>query len=91
MSEVTELFVWLTFRRMGIGSWFEECASAVARGQGSTEIRLIMNEADSASALRGSVRAFARACGYSLLWRSTVARRAAATGIKLLNETAGEQ
>ena len=84
-AEITELYVWPTFRRLGIGSWLEASCAAEARSRGCPEIRLLMNEADSVLRLRGAGRAFAAARGYALCWKNTVAPRAVATGTKRLD------
>jgi hypothetical protein len=84
LTEVTELYVWPPFRRMGLGTWLEATGVAEARASGSAEIHLILNEADSSLPLRGTARAFAAARGYTPRWRETVAPRAAATYFKPL-------
>jgi GNAT superfamily N-acetyltransferase len=82
-SEITELFVWPLYRRMHFGSELEGQAVEVARAYGSTEIRLLMNEADSiVGPPRAAAREFAKSCGYELRWRTTVGPRARMTGIK---------
>ena len=52
VTEVTELYVWPTFRRLGIGTWLETFCVREAAGRGSAEIHLILNEADSVLPLR---------------------------------------
>lgn len=82
-SEITELYVWPFYRRMRLGSWLESAAVKEARIQGSSEIRLLMNEADCViGPPRAAARKFATARGYNLWWRNTVAPRACATGTK---------
>ena len=82
-SEITELFVWPIYRRLGLGTSLEEMALSEAQDYGSTEIRLIMNEADAViGPPRAAARKFAKARGYELRWRDTVQPRAPATGIK---------
>jgi GNAT superfamily N-acetyltransferase len=82
-SEITELFVWPLYRRMHFGAELESQAVELARAHGSTEIRLLMNEADSVvGPPRAAAREFAKACGYDQRWRTTVGPRARMTGIK---------
>jgi GNAT superfamily N-acetyltransferase len=81
-TEITELYVWPVYRRVGFGSWLEEQAVEEAKYVGSEEIHLLMNEADSVLSVRGAARKFATARGYSIFWRETVAPRAKATCIK---------
>jgi GNAT superfamily N-acetyltransferase len=82
-SEITELYVWPIYRRMHLGTSLESLAVEEARSQGSSEIRLLMNEADCIiGPPRAAAREFAQACGYDLRWRTTVGPRARMTGIK---------
>jgi GNAT superfamily N-acetyltransferase len=82
-SEITELYVWPLYRRMHIGSYLESAAVEEARIQGSSEIRLLMNEADAViGPPRTAAREFAKACGYQQWWRTTVEPRARMTGTK---------
>jgi GNAT superfamily N-acetyltransferase len=82
-SEITELYVWPLFRRMHLGAELESAAVEEARTQGSSEVRLLMNEADCViGPPRAAAREFATACGYDLRWRTTVGPRARMTGIK---------
>jgi len=84
-SEITELYVWPSYRRMKLGKWLESAATEEARNQGSSEIRLLMNEADAViGPPRAAARKFADACGYTLRWRIGVAPRSHATGIKAI-------
>jgi GNAT superfamily N-acetyltransferase len=84
-SEITELYIWPIYRRMGLGSWLESAAVDEAQIQGSSEIRLLMNEADCViGPPRSAARKFAGARGYALRWRNTVAPKACATGIKAI-------
>jgi GNAT superfamily N-acetyltransferase len=84
-TEITELFVWPTYRRMRLGESLEAAGVDEARLFGSREIRLIMNEADAVSGPpQRAARNFARACGYDLRWRTSVAPRSRATGIKVI-------
>jgi GNAT superfamily N-acetyltransferase len=82
-SEITELFVWPLYRRMHFGTELEGQAVELARAHGSSEIRLLMNEADSiVGPPRAAAREFAKARDYDLRWRTTVGPRARMTGIK---------
>ena len=84
-SEITELYIWPIYRRMGLGSWLESVAVDEAQIYGSSEIRLLINEADCViGPPRAAARKFADARGYALWWRNTVAPRACATGIKAI-------
>lgn len=86
--EIIELFVWPTFRRMGIGRMLEELAVEYAEAWGCGEIHLMMNEADAVlnppDSPRSRARAFGRALGYEWRWRDDVAPRRPATGVKRL-------
>ena len=85
LTEITELFVWPTFRRMGIGKWLESAAVEEAKYRGSLEIQLVMNEADAViGSPRGRARKFGAACGYSWRWRQGTGPRSHAIGIKQL-------
>jgi GNAT superfamily N-acetyltransferase len=85
VTEITELFVWPIFRRQGIGRWLESAAVYYAECEESSEIHLIMNEADAVvGEPRGRARKFAKACGYDLRWREGVNPRSRAVGIKRL-------
>ena len=87
VTQITELFVWPTFRRVGIGRWLEAEAVEDARYEGSLEIQLIMNEADAIiGPPRAAARNFAAACGYSFRWRERVGPRGPAVGAKSLAE-----
>jgi GNAT superfamily N-acetyltransferase len=82
-SEITELYVWPLYRRMHFGAELESQAVELARAQGSSEIRSLMNEADSiVGPPRAAAREFAKACGYDLRWRTTVGPRARMTSVK---------
>lgn len=82
-SEITELYVWPIYRRMHLGAQLESAAVDEARIQGSSEIRLLMNEADCViGPPRAAAREFAKACGYHQWWRNTVQPRARMTGTK---------
>ena len=82
-SEITELYVWPIYRRMHLGAELESAAVEEARAHGSSEIRLLMNEADCViGPPRAAAREFAKACGYHLWWRNTVQPRARMTGTK---------
>lgn len=84
-SEITELYIWPVYRRMGLGKWLESAAVQEARNHGSSEIRLLMNEAEGViGPPRAAARKFATACGYAIWWRNTVAPRACATGTKTI-------
>ena len=82
-SEITELYVWPVYRRMGFGSWLENAAVQEARNYGSSEIRLLMNESEGViGPPRAAARKFAMARSYTIWWRNTLAPRACATGTK---------
>lgn len=84
-SEITELYVWPVYRRMGLGKWLESTAVQEAQNQGSSEIRLLMNEAEAViGPPRAAARKFAMACGYTIWWRNTIAPRAHATCTKTI-------
>jgi GNAT superfamily N-acetyltransferase len=86
-SDITELYVWPIYRRLHIGSFLETEAVAEAQNHGSTEIRLMMNEADAIiGPMRAAARNFLKARGYSIWWRQTVQPRAVATGTKRLED-----
>lgn len=85
-TEITEVFVWPIFRRLHLGQTLEAAGVDEAQYFGSRDIRLIMNEADAViGPPRSTARNFAKACGYSLRWRTSVAPRAHATGIKAID------
>lgn len=84
VMEIPELFVWPTFRRMGIGRQLEEIAQHIARTWNCSELHLMMNEADGIAALRGPGRNFGRVMGYNWRWRNELAPRRVATGFKQL-------
>jgi ribosomal protein S18 acetylase RimI-like enzyme len=89
VTEITELFVWPTFRRIGIGRWLEAEAVEDARYEGSSEVQLIMNEADAVvGPPRACARSFAMACGYSLRWRERTGPRSRAVGVKTITDLA---
>lgn len=81
--EIPELFVWPTFRRMGVGRILEDLATVYARLWDCSEIRLMMNEADAVTGPpRAAARLFAQAHGYQWKWRQDVAPRRPATASK---------
>lgn len=81
--EIPELFVWPTFRRMGIGRMLEDVALDYAESWEVGEIHLMMNEADAViGAPRAAARLFGNALGYEWHWRPESAPRRAGTGIK---------
>lgn len=83
--EVPELFVWPTFRRMGVGRMLEDLATVYARLWECSEIRLMMNEADAVTGPpRAAARLFAQAHGYRWQWRQEIAPRHPATAYKTL-------
>jgi GNAT superfamily N-acetyltransferase len=84
VMEIPELFVWPTFRGMGIGRELEEIAQDIARLWNCSELHLMMNEADAILSLRGAARNFGQALGYKWRWRDEVAPRRLATGLKRL-------
>jgi len=78
--EVPELFVWPTFRGMGVGRLLNDFAVGYARLCECSEIRLMMNEADAVvGSPRAAARLFAQACGYRWKWRQEVAPRRVGT------------
>ena len=84
-SEITELFVWPLFRRVGLATTLERWACDRARSYGSREMRLVYNEADNnPSPLRTAGRMFGPARGYQWWWRPRIGPRAVATGVKEL-------
>jgi GNAT superfamily N-acetyltransferase len=88
ITEITELFVWPIFRRMGIGRWLEATAVEEAKYQGSLEIQLIMNEADAViGPPRARARKFGTACGYDWRWRLGTGPRSHAVGIKAVTKS----
>ena len=81
--EILELFVWPTFRRMGIGRMLEDIAVRQVAIWGCAEIHLMMNEADAViGPPRAAARAFGQALGYEWRWRAESAPRRPATAIK---------
>jgi GNAT superfamily N-acetyltransferase len=58
-SEIRELFVWPTLRRMGIGTELEAWAAERATEFGSEELRLVLNNEADATLGPGSGRAMA--------------------------------
>lgn len=84
VMEIPELFVWPTFRRMGIGRELDQIAQDIARLWDCSELHLMMNEADAIVSLRGAARNFGQALGYEWRWRYEVAPRRVATGLKRL-------
>lgn len=83
--EVPELFVWPTFRRMGVGRTLDEFATDYARLWECSEIRLMMNEADAVvGPPRAAARLFGQACGYQWKWRQEVAPQRPATAFKTI-------
>ncbi|MGA3353609.1 MAG: hypothetical protein ABSD85_10550 [Acidimicrobiales bacterium] len=65
-AEITELFVWPTFRRAHIGSWLEGLCHAQAAAWDVRELHLIVNETDSVvGPIRRAARHFADARSYS--------------------------
>ena len=85
VAEVTELFVWPTFRRMGVGRLLDEFAVGCARLWDCSEIRLMMNEADAVlGPPRAAARLFAQSVGYEWKWRQEVGPRRPATAFKTI-------
>jgi len=83
-SEIRELFVMPTFRRLGIGQQLEEFACDRGREWRSKRMVLFLNEADAALPVRGAARLFGRARGYEWRWRQSVGPRLVAHGQKNL-------
>jgi GNAT superfamily N-acetyltransferase len=84
-TEITELFVWPLFRRVGLATALERWACDRARAYGSREIQLVYNDADYyPSPMRTAGRLFGPARGYKWLWRARIGPRAVATGVKTL-------
>jgi GNAT superfamily N-acetyltransferase len=83
--EIPELFVWPTFRRMGIGRLLDEFAVGHARLWDCSELRLMMNEADAVvGSPRAAARLFAQSVGYKWKWHQDVAPRRPATAFKMI-------
>lgn len=81
--EIPELFVWPTFRRMGIGRMLEEIAREQAATWKCGEIHLMLNEADAViGPPRAAARLFGQALGYEWRWRAETAPRRPATAVK---------
>ncbi|MGA2530724.1 MAG: hypothetical protein ABSG36_16405 [Acidimicrobiales bacterium] len=69
-SELRELFVMPAFRHQGIGSCLEGISCERAQAIGSTEMRLIVHQADGGVlANRGAARKFVTVRGYKMYWR----------------------
>lgn len=83
ITEIPELFLWPTFRRMGVGRALEEFALDRAHATSSCEIQLMLNEADSVvGPLRTAARRFALSLGYEWRWHNKIAPRRVGTAIK---------
>ncbi|MHB8234394.1 MAG: GNAT family N-acetyltransferase [Solirubrobacteraceae bacterium] len=81
--EVPELFVWPTFRRMGVGRILEGFATECAQNWECDEIRLMLNEADAVlGPPRKAARLFAQERGYEWKWRQEVGPRRPGTAYK---------
>ena len=79
----SQLFVWPTFRGVGVGRLLEEFAAAHARLCGAGEIRLMMNEADAVLGPPGAARLFAESLGCRRCkWREKIAPRRPATVVR---------
>jgi hypothetical protein len=90
VMEIPELFVWPTFRRLGIGQELEMIAQDIAQTWGCSELHLMMNEADALiGPPRAAARNFGQALGYTWRWRAEVAPRRSATGVKYVAAPAG--
>ncbi len=88
ITEVTEFYVWPTYRRLGIGRRLESWIVEEAESRNSVEIHLILNEADAVvGPLRYAARTFALDVGYSFRWRTRTGPRSPATAIKSLFRT----
>lgn len=85
VSEIRELFVMPAFRRMGIGRYLQTWAGERAAEAGSSQLWLVLNEADATLGPgRATARAFGARCGYQWRWRERIGPRAVATGVKAL-------
>lgn len=85
VTEIQELFVMPAFRRMGVGRELEHRAVEQAHVWQSSEIHLILNEADSVvGPPRHSARNYALALGYRWRIHNKVAPRRTGTAIKKL-------
>jgi hypothetical protein len=85
VAEITELFVWPTFRRAYLGSWLEGACHFQAAEWGKKELHLILNESDSVvGPIRHAARHFADTLDYSARWRTREAPRAHTTFVKLV-------
>lgn len=88
VAEITELFVWPTFRRAHIGTMLEGLCYGQAAIWGVQELQLIVNEADSVvGPIRHGARHFAKAQGYSERWRIRTAPRSGLTCLKPVTAT----
>lgn len=86
VMEIPELFVWPTFRRLGIGQELETIAQSIAQNWECSELHLMMNEGDALiGPPRAAARKFGQALGYTWRWKTEVAPRRNATGIKQLD------
>jgi GNAT superfamily N-acetyltransferase len=83
VTEILELYVWPTFRRMEVGTTLEELAVERTKAWGNPELRLILNEGDAVvGPPRSAARQFAVARGYRWAWRIDVAPRRTGTASK---------
>jgi GNAT superfamily N-acetyltransferase len=83
VSTILELFVWPTFRRMGIGTLLEQAAFETAQQSGATQVRIILHEADSVvGAPRSAARHFAESRSYSWRWHNGTAPRSTGFAVK---------
>jgi hypothetical protein len=84
-AEITELFVWPTFRRAHIASFLEGLCHAQSTAWGVRELHLIINETDTVvGPIRHAARHFAEARSYSPHWRTRTAPRSDLTYVKSL-------
>ena len=84
VTEIVELFVWPTFRRMGIGTELERIGETQAQAWNSARLELHLHEADSVvGPPRAAARHFAQARGYEWRWWNVVAPRRTGTAIKV--------
>jgi GNAT superfamily N-acetyltransferase len=83
VSEILEMFVWPTFRRLGIATGLEELAVECANSWGSTGLELMLHEADAVvGPPRSAARGFAEARSYKWKWHNKVAPRRTGTAVK---------
>jgi GNAT superfamily N-acetyltransferase len=82
---VTEIFVWPSYRRLGIGRFLENACVEEALKKRSSMLELVVNEADSVvGPPRTLARRFLASCGYECRWRNRTGPRSSLTGVKTI-------